>query len=110
MPGMLDTGPEMTWAQKFDAQVRAQAARDAQDAMREQQWRHEQGMLGRAGFARLLDLLQGGEPTREPLEQWMQRRKAPPPGRGMLDRIDGRMIPRRGPPRRPTPYGSTVRG
>jgi hypothetical protein len=97
MPGMFE---------RFDAHVREQAARDAEQEIQERMWREHQGMLGRAGFARLLDLLQGGEPTREPIEQWMQRRQMP----GMLQqRIDGRR-PRPGPMRPRTLMNGGVRG
>lgn len=97
MPGMFDS---------FDRRVREQAARDAEIEIQDRLWREHQGMLARAGFARLLDLLQGGEPTREPLEQWMQRRQMP----GMLQqRIDGRM-PRPGTVRPRTPMNGGVRG
>ena len=97
MPGMLE---------RFDAYFKAQADEAREQELRDQQWRQHQGMLGRGGMLRLFDLLQGGQPTREPIEQWMQHRSAP----GMLQqRIDGRIVPRRDPPRRPT-GGRGVRG
>lgn len=108
MPGMLE---------RFDRHVREQAMRDAEQEMQERMWREQQGMLARGARERLMSIMRGEQPTREPTEQWMQRRQQMPPmmppmqGGGMLQqRIDGRMVPRRGPMRRPTPNASTVRG
>jgi hypothetical protein len=104
VPGMLED---------FDRHVRELAARDAEQELRDQQWRQHQGMLGRASMARILELLQGGEPTRESTEEWMARQQMmrSAPRRGMLEqRIDGRIIPRRGPPRRRMPPAISVRG
>jgi hypothetical protein len=105
VPGMFEN---------FDRHVREQAARDAEQELYDQQWRQRQGMLGRASMERILDLLQGGTPTRESTEEWMARQqmmRSAAPRRGMLEQhIDGRIIPRRGPPRRRMPPAISVRG
>lgn len=108
MPGML--GHSLT----FDERMKLERARDAEEDRRDALWREHQGMLGRASMARILEILQGGQPTRESTEEWMLRKQMmrglPPPGGMLQQRIDGRIVPHRGPPRRPTPSASSVRG
>ena len=98
MPGMFE---------RFDAYSRDQMMRDKEIETQDRLWREQQGMLARGAWERLMGLMRGEQPTREPLEQWMERRRAP----GMLQqRIDGRMVPRRGPMRPRTPMNGGVRG
>jgi hypothetical protein len=103
--GMLPIGHEPSWSQKFDDNVRAQIAQEALEDAREREWRQRQGMLGKAAMDRLIDLLKGGEPTRESTEEWMLRQQR----RGMLPGIDGRIIPQAA-PRPKTPANGGTRG
>lgn len=100
MPGML---------KGFDARMVAEVARSREADAREQAWRQHQGELARASFARMLGMLQGEAPTREPTEEWMMRQKLRGPGM-LRERINEHMIPRRDPMRPPIPMDGSVRG
>lgn len=92
-------------SESFDSHIRAQIAQEAIEDARDRAWRQHQGMLGRAAMARLLGLLKGDQPTREPTEEWMKRQQS----RGMFHGIDGRIIPQTN-SRPKTPMNGGVRG
>lgn len=72
MPGMFD---------RFDAHAKALDVRAKEEIAAEQLAREQQSARARAAWARLMSILQGEAPTREPAEEWARRR-------GMLGGFD----------------------